>query len=425
MQTESPISELNEREEPRIPEPNIDQDAKGKREISLLDLLIIVIEQRRLVLWTTAGSTIVALLVSLLLPKSYTATATLLPPQENSSLSTGLSAQLGNFAGMAALAGGGLGLKNPNDKFVGMLKSRTVEDAMIQRFELMKEYHTRTLTDTRKRLERYADVDGDAKDGMIHISIEDHDPRRAAELANGYVEQFRSLTEHLAISEASQRRLFFERQLERAKDNLAVSEEALKRTEQATGVIQLDSQARALIESAAALRAQIAAREVQIQGMQTYATGTNSQLVQAQQELKGLREQLAKLGGSDVGTTDELVVPKGKVTEAGLDYVRKLRDVKYNETIFEILARQFELAKLDEAREGALVQVVDTAIPPDKRSFPKRGMIVTGAAIAGFLLGISIALLSAGWKYLSANRATSARMLRLRSQLPFSARLGS
>ncbi len=143
----------------------------------------------------------------------------------------------------------------------------------------------------------------------------------------------------------------------------------MKETEQKTGLIQLDSQARALIESAATLRAQIAAKEVQIQGMQTYATGENAQLIEAEQELAGLRAQLAKMGGTG-DNPDSIIVPKGQMTTAGLEYVRRLRDVKYYEAIFDILARQFELAKLDEAKEGAIIQVVDPAIPPDKKSSP-------------------------------------------------------
>jgi uncharacterized protein involved in exopolysaccharide biosynthesis len=161
-------------------------------------------------------------------------------------------------------------------------------------------------------------------------------------------------------------------------------------------MIQLDSQARALIESAASLRAQITAREVQIQGMQTYATGENAQLVQAQRELESLRAQLSKLVGSENNAGGELIVPKGRVPEAGMEYIRRLRDVKYNETIFEILARQFEAAKLDEARQGALIQVVDLAIPPDKRSFPKRSLIVIGTTVLGFFFGVFLALMLAG-----------------------------
>jgi tyrosine-protein kinase Etk/Wzc len=357
-------------------------------EISLLELLTIIVERKRVVLWVTAVFAIVSVIVVYLLPKWYTATVTLLPPQQNSSLSAAMASQLGNLRGLAGLAGGSLALKNPNDMFVGMLKSRTVEDAMIQKFDLMTEYRKSYLSDARKAFERHVTSDGNGKDGLIHISVEAKDPNRAADLANNYVEEFRKLSEHLAITEASQRRLFFERQLEQAKNNLASAEESLKQTEQQTGLIQLDSQARALIESAASLRAQIAAKEVQIQSLQTFATSENSQLVQAQQELESLRGQLARLGGSEEGADAGLLVPKGKVPGAGLEYVRKVRDVKYNETIFEILARQFEAAKLDEAKQGAVIQVVDIAIPPDKKSFPRRGLFISLSVMLGFILGI-------------------------------------
>jgi uncharacterized protein involved in exopolysaccharide biosynthesis len=321
------------------------------------------------------------------------------------------------MGGMAALAGGSLGLKSPNDMYVAMFKSRTVEDAMVQHFGLMQEYHAKFSSDARKAFETHATVDGSAKDGMIHISVQDRDPRRAADIANGYVDQFRLQSQHLAITEASQRRLFFEQQLEQAKDNLANAEEAMKQTQQKTGVIQLDSQARALIESATSLRAQVAAKEVQIQGMRTYATGENSQVVQAQQELDSTRAQLAKLGGSEDSASGGIIVPKGQVPEAALEYVRKLRDVKYNETIFDILARQFEVAKLDEAKQGALIQVVDPAVSPDKRSFPKRGIIVMGATAAGFLTGIFIAFLLAGFRHLSADHETTLKLHLLRRVL--------
>lgn len=337
------------------------------------------------------------MLVSLLLPKQYTGTVTIMRPRETSSLISALSSELNSLSDVSGMVGGGLGLKNPNDQFVGLLKSRTVEDAMIEHFQLMKEYRAKRLSDARKRFEQRATVDGDEKDGLIRISVVANSPERAAELANGYVDQFRSLSEHLAISEASQRRLFFEGQLDESRKNLAQAEDALKETEQKTGVIQIDSQSRALIESAAALRAEIAAREVQIQGMQLYATNVNPQMVTAETELNRLRSQLASLGGS--GSSDELLVPKGAVPEAGLEYARRLRDVKFNETMFEILARQFEVAKLDEARQGALIQVVDPAVPPDKKTSPRRFLICIGAAGAGFLLGIFGAITFAVLEY--------------------------
>jgi uncharacterized protein involved in exopolysaccharide biosynthesis len=242
-------------------------------------------------------------------------------------------------------------------------------------------------------------------------------PQRAADLANGYVDQFRDMSQHLAITEASQRRLFFEQELEQAKDSLANAEEALKQTEQTTGVIQPDSQARALIDSAANLRAQITAREVQIQGMQTYATAENSQLVQAQRELESMRAQLAKLGGTEDNPAGELLVPKGLVPEASLEYIRKLRDVKYNETVFDILARQFEAAKLDEEKEGALIQVVDPAIPPDRRSSPKRSFIVIGATAVGFFFGVFVALFQVGFRRIKDDPEAAQKLSILRSAL--------
>jgi tyrosine-protein kinase Etk/Wzc len=415
MATDTPVSDFEVRSATLSDSPSNPRVAKESDEISVLDLLIVLAHRKRVVIWTTAIVAILAIIVSLLLPNKYTATVTLLPPQQNSSLSSQLASQFGSLAGMAALAGGGGSslLKNPNDMYVGMLKSRTVEDAMIQHFGLMQEYNKKYLSDARKAFESRATIDGSSKDGLIHISVEDRDPRRAAELANGYIDQFRNLSQHLAITEAAQRRVFFEDQLKQANQNLADAEEALKETEQKTGLIQLDAQARALVESAAALRAQIAAKEVEIQGMQTYATGQNAQLVQAEQELSTLRAQLATLGGTS-DSSDAIIVPKGQMTEASLEYVRKLRDVKYYETIFDILARQFELAKLDEAKEGSVIQVVDPAVPPDKRSFPKRALIVIGATFVGLLIGILVALLQAGLESLKRDPESASKLTLLR-----------
>jgi uncharacterized protein involved in exopolysaccharide biosynthesis len=426
MMNEIPHPELNEHDESSSAQVVNGRAATEDDEISLLDILIVLAERKRVILGITAAFAILAIVISLVLPVRYTATVTLQTPQQNSSIGVALASQLssamsgmggGMGGGVAALAGNSLGLKSPNDTYVGMLRSRTVEDAMVQHFGLMQEYHKRYLSDARKAFEKRATVDGGGKDGLIHISVEDPDSRHAAELANGYVDQFRNLSQHLAITEASQRRLFFEQELEKTKDNLANAEEALKQTEQTTGVIQLDSQARVLIATAASLRAQITAREVQIQGMQTYATGENAQLVQAQRELDSMRAQLAKLGGSEDNADGELLVPKGRVPEAGLEYLRKLRDVKYYEAIFEILARQFEVAKLDEAKEGALIQVVDPAIPPDKRSFPRRSIIVIVATMLGFVFGVFTALFQAAFARLRNNPEASAKLYLLRNAL--------
>ncbi len=417
MTTTTPFRELIE-SDGSLPEPS-GYGAKPADEISLLDMLLVVAKHKRMVLLVSAAFAIIAAIVSLILPKRYTATVVMLPPQQTSSVGAALASQLGSMGGLAALAGGSFGFKNPNEMYIAMLKSHAVESAMVQHFGLMQEYHKRYESDARKSLEAHSVVTGNSKDGLIHISVWDLDPRRAADLANGYVDQFRSLSQHLAITEASQRRLFFEQELVHAKDNLATAELALQQTMQTSGVIELDSQARALIQSGATLRAQITAREVQIQGMETYATGENAQLVQAQRELESLRAQLNALGGSADSSAGEIIVPKGKITGAGLDYVRKLRDVKYNEAIFEILLKQFELAKLDEAKQGSIVQVVDPAFPPDKRSFPKRGLIVLLAAALGFFAGVLASFVVSEFERIPEDSETAHKLNLLRNFLSF------
>jgi uncharacterized protein involved in exopolysaccharide biosynthesis len=414
MATDTPVHDARKQDGALPGEPLAgDASQNDADDASMFNLLIVLAERKRLVFWITAGFAIVAVIVSLLLPKRFTATASLLTPQQNSSLNTQLASQFGALAPMAALASGGGGslLRNPNDLYVGMLRSRTVEDAIIQHFGLMQEYHAKNLSDARKAFENHSTVDGSGKDGLIRISVVDREPARAAALANGYVDQFRALSQNLAITEAQRRRLFFEDQLKQASQDLGDAEEALKATEQKTGVIQLDSQARALIESAAALRAQIAAKEMQIQGMQTYASGENAPLYEAEQELASLRAQLAKLGG-DADGPDSIIVPKGQMTEAGMEYIRRVRDVKYYETVFEVLARQFELAKLDEAREGAIIQVVDPAIPPDTKSFPRRSLIVLISVLVGLVVGILLALIQS--KLEDSNSALNLKLKMLR-----------
>lgn len=386
-------------------------------DISLLEVLVILVERRRLILWITGACALISVIVSFILPRKYTATVTLLPPKQDSSIAAILGAQLSSLTGAADLAGSGLGIKNPNDIYVAMLKSRTVEDAMVSQFGLMREYRDKYLSDARKDFENNVTVDGGGMDGLIRISVEARNPQRAAELANGCVDQFRVLSQHLAITEASQRRVFFEQELEQAKNNLVEAEEGLKKTEEKTGLIQIDSQAKALIELATSLREQIAMKEVQVEGMASYATAKNPQLAQAQRELNGMRAQLAKLGGSEQSTADSLIVPKGRVPAASLEYVRRYREVKYDEKIFEILARQFEMAKLDEAKQGALVQVVDAATAPSRRTSPKRAVIVVGATVLGFLFAFFLALMLATLERMRKDPESKQRFAPLRQAL--------
>ncbi len=389
----------------------------AETEISLLDLIIVVVRHRGMIAKVTLGMTLIGLVVSFLLPVRYTASTAILPPLQGGSAGSALISQLGSLSSVASMAGGGsLGLKNPNDLQVALLKSRTIEDEMVDRFDLIKLYREKRRSLARKDLEKAVDIESGSKDGLIRISVTDRDPRRATDMANGYVEEFKKYSAGLAVTEASQRRLFFEQQLSQAKDNLASAEEQLKRTEQKTGMIQLDSQARAAIGLVADLRGQIAAKEVQISGMQAFATGENPDLQLAEQQLASLRSQEERLGANPDGASN-VMMPKGNMQEAGIEYVRKLRDVKYFETIFDLLARQYEIAKVDEARQGALVQIVDKAVVPDHRSSPMRTVITLIAAVLGLIFGTAWAFSTEGVNRLSKNPAERSRLETLKRLL--------
>jgi uncharacterized protein involved in exopolysaccharide biosynthesis len=252
------------------------------------------------------------------------------------------------------------------------------------------------MSDARTAFEDHSSVTLGVKDGLISIGVTDYEPSVAAQIANGYVDEYRKFSARLAITEASQRRLFFEKQLLDANADLADAEDALKGTERSTGLIQVESQARSLVESAAGLRAQIVAAEVRLQGMRSYASDNNPDLLRQEQELAELRTQLANLSGNRKQSNTGLILPKGNLPDAAVEYARKLRNVKYYETISEMVARQLETAKLDEARQGAEIQIVDPAIIPDKRSFPNRSLTVIVASFVGLLSACIWTLFRAG-----------------------------
>ena len=357
-------------------------------DLHLLDLLTLLSARRKFIAWSTFGVAVLTAIIVLVIPSKYTAATLILPPGQNSSMSSALLGQLGGSGALASLAGGSLGIKNPGDMYVSLFRSRSVEDALIQRFGLMSRYHKKTMEDARTAFEDRSAVVLGVKDGLIRITVTDRDPKLAADIANAYVDEFHKQSANLAISEASQRRAFFQQQLLEANQNLTVAEEALKRAEQSTGVLQIDSQAKSLIQSAATLNGQIAAKEVQLQGMRSFATEDNPQMVMAEQQLGALKAQLAKLTGTSENSNSDIIMPRGNIPQAGMEYLNKVRDVRYYETIAELIAKQFEMAKLDEAREGAIIQVADVAVAPDKRSSPKRTATVILATLLGFFAAI-------------------------------------
>lgn len=348
----------------------------------------VLVKHKNLILGLPFVVALLAAGVSLLLPNIYTGIARILPPQQTQSTSALLS-QLGSLAG---LAGAGTGvLKNPNDLYVGMLKSRTVADTMILRFDLNKVYDQKFQSDTRNRLQKVTSITA-GRDGIITIAVDDEKPKRAAEMANAYVDGLLKLTSVLAVTEASQRRLFFERQTIQAKDNLVKAEVAVKRALEHGGLVAVEAQGRTVVEAVARLRAQISVKEVEIGAMRIFASENNPKLKRAQQELEVMKREVAKSEG--VGANPIADINAGP--NRGIDTLGLLRDVKYYETMYELLARQLEVAKLDEAKDSTIIQVIDSAIEPDRRSKPKRTQIVLLSALAALCISLFWAFVREG-----------------------------
>ncbi len=382
------------------------QHSQADDEISLLDILIVLAKHKKLVLGLPIVAGLLALGITFLMPNWYTATTKILPPQQSQSSAAAMLGQLGALAGMA---GGSLGIKNPNDMFVAMLKSRTIADAIIERFKLKELYDEKYLQDTRKELSNNVNISS-GKDGVITIDVDDKDPKRAADMANTYVDELEKLTLKLAVGEAGQRRLFFEKQLKQSKDELTQAEIELTKYQKQKGVIDPKGQAGLTISAAAALRAQITAKEVQLASLRSFATPENPDLLRAQQELASLRVEMAKISRGGSGEIGDVLVSMGKAPEEGAEYFRRFRDLKYYETLYELLAKQHEVAKIDEAKNATLVQVLDRAEPPERKSKPKRLLILL---LSLFGAGL-VALLGAfGMNSIEQSRREPARWRRL------------
>ncbi|MGQ0711974.1 MAG: Wzz/FepE/Etk N-terminal domain-containing protein [Rhodoferax sp.] len=344
-------------------------------EISLLDLLQVVAENLRLLVLGPVLVGLLALGGSYLVAPTFTATTRFMPPQQQQSAAASLVAGLGALGGLAGAAG----LKNPADQYVALLKSQSVGTAMVERFALMERYESKLRIDALKQLEQNSRI-ASGKDGLISIEVDDHTPALAADMANAYVEELHKLLARLAVTEAQQRRVFFEKQLTQAKEQMTQAERALR----ATGVSgsDLKSQPQAAISAVAQLQAQVAAQEVKLGSMRGYLAESAPDFRQAQTELASLRSQLSKLESSSA--LDAAGAPAGA---GAADYVARFREFKYYETLFELFAKQYELAKVDEAREGAVIQVVDAAVAPERKSKPKRSLMAVIAALGtGFAL---------------------------------------
>ena len=343
--------------------------------ISLLDLALVAAENLRLLVLGPLAAGLVALGISFAIAPTFTATAVFMPPPQQQQSSA--AAALQGLGALAGMAGGAAGIKNPADQYVALMQSTTVADRLIDRFKLLAAYKADFQSDARRGLASNSRISAGKKDGLIIVEVDDKDRERAAAIANAYADELQQLTSRLAITEAQQRRVFFEKQLTKTQAQLIAAQRALQSAGINEGAIRAEPKAAA--EAYAALRAQVTAAEVHLQSMRGYLAESAPDFKQAQNQLAALRMQIAKFEGVNT------VASQG-------DYIDRYRDFKYQETLFDMFSRQFELAKLDEGREGAVIQVVDAATPPDRKSKPKKALIAVAATL-GTTLGLLVFVL--------------------------------
>lgn len=363
--------------------PLVGLDA-GEREdddagMELFELLSLFVRHLK---WLVAGPVLAGLLafgITTLMAPTFTATTTFLPPQQQQSAAASALASLGPLAGLAGAAGG---IRAPADQYVALMQSVTVSDRIIEKFNLMQEYEVKLRMHARKTLANSVRITVGKKDGLITVEVDDKSPQRAADMANQYVDELRYMTGTIAVSEAQQRRAFFEHQLQQTKDKLTAAQQALQASGFGQGAIKAEP--RAAAEAYARLRAEVTAAEVRLQGTRGSLSDDAPEVRQQQATLAALRGQLARL-------------EQASDANQGPDYVSKYREFKYQETLFDLFARQYELARVDESREGALIQVVDKATPPEWKSKPKRAIIAIAAALVTALFLIVAVLARHSW----------------------------
>ena len=383
---------------------NVDQSQSvipyEDNEISLLDLLQVLAENLRLIVGGALAVGLAALGISFLIAPTYTAKTQFLTPQQQQSSASALIQSLG--VGSLAGAAAGLSIKNPADQYIAFMKTDSLQDAMVNRFNLMERYEEKFRVDARKTLLERTTFTG-GKDGIIKLEFDDEDPEFAARVANGYLDELKRLMARLAITEAQQRRLFFDGKVEEARRDLTEAEKVLRST--GISASTLKSSPVAAVEIVARLRGAITAQEIKIGSMRGYLSESSPEMKQALVELASLKTELQR------AEKDEPVAT-GRIEET---YIERFRDYKYKETLYELFAKQYELARVDEAREGAVIQVVDPALPPERKSKPKKAMIAVIATLAaGFALLLFVFVRQA-LRNAAADAESAQKLARLRS----------
>lgn len=384
--------------------PHNNADLPDDDEISLIDLAIALGEEKKTLFAVPAITTTLAIVVSLLLTPIYTAKTVMMPPQQQQS---GAASALASLGGLAGLAGAAAGIKSPDEMYIAFMQSESLQNEVIKKLDLQERYNAKTPGDARNALKASIKVAADKKSGLITIEANDKDPEFAAKLANVHVEELRNLMGRLAVTDAQQRRVFYEQAITKTQAELADAEANFRSAKEKSGMQVTMVIAESGVRASADMRGQIAAREVQMQAMSRFATPQNPDVQRIGSELAALRAQLSKL--EQGSGSDEKTSPLQQLA------VKSYRDIKARESMMGVLVAQYESARVDEAKEGPLIQQVDVAMAPERRSSPKRALMVIVAAFAGLFLGVLIAFVRRALRKATENPQTNQQFNQLKA----------
>jgi tyrosine-protein kinase Etk/Wzc len=362
----------------------------GESEIDIVAAVQKLSRGRMTIIRTSLGGLLLVTVIASILRPQYISVVSFIPPNLNNSNSMASA-----FAGQLSVMGAGdlLGsVKNSGDLYAGILRSRSVVSELVRRFNLMQVYRVKREGQAENILGQNTAIVVDIKSSIVEVKVTASSPSLARDLANGYMDVLSETNGRLALGQSSQRRLFFGQQLAKEKDDLENAEVQLKQTQEQSGLIAPSGQTESEIKTIADTQAQIASREVALAALRESATEQHPEVVRLRSEITDLENQLSRLQRGS-GQDSTLAIPTSKVPGLELDYVRREREVKYHEALFDMLSRQYEAARLDEARDAPLVQVLDTASYPDTKSWPKRTYFAAGGLLVGFVLGLLWVLL--------------------------------
>lgn len=367
-------------------------------EIRLTDLLLVLLKRKRMIFLLVGLAIVCSVVYSLLLPNIYTATARILPPQRGDAGFAGFLPTGGALEGL----GLGIGAKSSADVFTGILESRTVADILIERFNLHEIYKQKLKDTLYTALAGHTKIQMLRKTQIITVSVDDKDPKLASELANAYVDALDQVNRRVNTTEGHRKRLFLEDRLEKVKKDLVTAELAHKEFQEKHKLIAIDAQARAAIEGAARIKGEIIVAQTELEVLKQFGTVRQNEAIMLKSKIAELENQLARIETGKLEKNprqekgmgreaSDFYIPFSELPELGLQLARLSREAKIQEKVFELLTSQYELAKIEEAKDVNTIQVLDRAVPPDRKSKPKRSNIVVLSAVVVFFLSVFLA----------------------------------